>query len=225
MDAVMAQPFTLDPGPGAGSAAPAAPAPLLPPAAPPRAPLTAPSMPSMAPLLAPPTGPTVGLQAPSTLVPPASKPLLPELGTAPSLAPLPSPVTPAPDTEVPAWARAVPTTEVAPLLPPAPPMVTPAPTPVPEPEAEQPEPTRLTAALDAAGARAVVPTSQTEAGRRAAELRAARRRRAQRIKIGLAFAFLAAIALAGPPAARWIADQVNGDGDTPSVPAAVDPAG
>lgn len=225
MDAVMAQPSMLDSGHEAGRPAPPAPAPSLPPAAPSRAPLTAPAMPSMAPLLAPPAGPNRGLSAPAGLLPPSAKPLVPTLGAAPALAPLPTPsaaapvVLPEPD-EVPAWARAVPTTEIAVRLPATPP--TPPAPPVALTAPGDPEPVRLAAALDAAGAPVLVPTSQTVAGRRAAELRAGRRKRAQRIKVGMALALLAVGALAGPPLARWIADQVNGNSEiAPESPAVV----
>lgn len=221
MDAVMAQSSTLD----SGQSTPTVAVPTLPAAAPTRAPLTAPSMPSLAPTLAPPPAPASGLPAPTGLVSPGAQPFVPAIGGAPVLAPLSG----GPGVlDVPAWARAVPAAEITPVLPMPLPTVAPASMPV-EPTAEVPEPVYLAAALDAAGA-PLVPTSQTVAGRKAAELRAARRKRAQRIKIGAALTLLAVGALAGPPLVRWIADEVNGGGEpiAPEAPAVVEldaPAG
>jgi len=233
MDAVMARPTMLkqglDSGHETGHTEGSAPALLLPPATPPRAPLTAPAMPSMGPLLAPPPGqpanPPATQPGPTGLVPPDARPLLPSLGAAPALAPLPPPPT---MMDVPAWARAAPASEIAPLLPTAAPTAPAAPMVLAAPLLA-PEPAQLTAALDAAGA-PLVPTSQTVAGRRAAELRASRRKRAQRIRIAGALVFLAAAALTGPPLVRWITDQVSGGGQplAPEAPAVVDldaPAG
>ena len=55
---------------------------------------------------------------------------------------------------------------------------------------------------------------QTEAGRRAAEQRAAKKKKSKRIKIGLTIAFLVVAAVAGPPLGKWLANAVNEAGDT-----------
>lgn len=203
---VMAQPSTLE----SGQLAPPL-APLQPPAAPPRVPLTAPSMPSLAAPIPP---------APPSL--PELRP--PTLAGAPTLAPLPAPAPPQ-GSPVPAWALAAPGNELVPLLPasaPTPPVPTMMHPPlVMADRVAAPEPVRLAAALDAAGA-AFVPTSQTVAGRRAAELRATRHKRSQRVRWVVALAALAVIAVAGRPAVGWITDQVNGEPTAPEAPAVVD---
>src|SRR5687768_1032419 len=148
MHASMAQQAAFLPGTSMPPPAPALPAP----GAPPRPPLTAPAMPSMAPLLAPPSQ----LSASSAFVPPAAQPLSPRLAPAPTLAPGPTPTTPPPAPPVdvaPPLLAAPPEGMILPVLPAAAP--TP-PAPVADPSV--PEPARLAAALDAAGAPVVKPT-------------------------------------------------------------------
>lgn len=80
-----------------------------------------------------------------------------------------------------------------------------------------PEPTKLAAALDAAGARPVPINAPATPARPARD-----RRRVERIKIAVAVVVLTIAALAGPPLVRWFVDQVNG-GTDPLAPRA--PAG
>jgi hypothetical protein len=72
----------------------------------------------------------------------------------------------------------------------------------------------------------------SEASLRAAEQRAAKKKKARRIKIGATVLFLAVAAVVGPPLGRWLIDAINEAGSTktdePAVesdqPAVEDPA-
>lgn len=114
------------------------------------------------------------------------------------------------------------TPDPAPMLAPLLPHTPPAPAAVLT-AAVGPEPVQLASALDAVGAPRV-PTSHTAAGRRAADLRAARKRRSQRIRLGAVLALLAIGALVGPPLVRWVADQIQGGTDplAPDAPTTIE---
>jgi hypothetical protein len=178
-------------------------------------------MPSMAPLLAPPTPPTQQ-PAPSAFVPPAAQPLSPRLAPAPTLAAASAPTLSA---APPAPVIGTPTAAIgAPTLPSATPTSPSAPS-VPHPHAAgsatAPEPDRLTAALDAAGAPVVRPAPTVS--RRLTQAQRARKKRVKRIKRFVVLVVLAAGALFGPTLVRWVADQVGGGSDpiAPNAPTEV----
>lgn len=54
----------------------------------------------------------------------------------------------------------------------------------------------------------------TEASLRAAAQRAARKKKAKRIKIGVLAGFLAIAAIAGPPLGGWLMNAINESGST-----------
>ena len=55
-------------------------------------------------------------------------------------------------------------------------------------------------------------TTPSESSRRAAELRAAKKAKARKVKVGVVAGILAVSALAGPPLFRWLRDAVNESG-------------
>jgi hypothetical protein len=55
-------------------------------------------------------------------------------------------------------------------------------------------------------------TAPSESSRRAAEIRAAKKAKARKVKIGVVAGVLAVSALAGPPLFRWLRDAVNESG-------------
>ena len=61
----------------------------------------------------------------------------------------------------------------------------------------------------------------SEAGRRAAEIRAAQKAKSKKIKIGLIAGFMLVSAVLGPPLGKWLVDAINEAGDTTTV---VEPA-
>jgi hypothetical protein len=168
----------------------------------------------MAPLLAPPTPPTQQ-PARSAFVAPAAQPLSPRLAPAPTLAAAQAPAPPAATADL---GVTPPDVIGAPTLPSATPTAPAAPS-VPHPHAAggatAPEPDRLAAALDAAGAPVVRPAPTVN--RRLTQAQRARKKRVKRIKLFAVLVFLAAGALVGPTLVRWVADQVGG-GSEPIAP-------
>jgi hypothetical protein len=81
--------------------------------------------------------------------------------------------------------------------------------------AATPEPARLAAALDAAGAPLARPTFNSS--RKATQAQRAHKKRVKRIKLFAVLVFLAVAALAGPPLVRWAIDQAGG-GSEPLAP-------
>lgn len=57
-------------------------------------------------------------------------------------------------------------------------------------------------------------TAPSEASQRAADIRAAKKAKAKKIKIGVAIGSLVFLAVVGPPLGRWLADAVNEAGNT-----------
>lgn len=94
------------------------------------------------------------------------------------------------------------------------------PTAVPEPTL----PTEGSSTADAEPAHPMahlMPMKQpSESSAWAAELRAAKKRKGRRIKIGLTVGFVAVAALLGPPLGSWLWNAINEAGDTSPEPAA-----
>ena len=57
----------------------------------------------------------------------------------------------------------------------------------------------------------------SEAGRRAAEIRAVRKAKAKKIKIGMIAGFLLFTVVVGPPLGRWLVNAINESGNTTTV--------
>lgn len=60
-------------------------------------------------------------------------------------------------------------------------------------------------------------SAPTEASRRAAEIRAARKAKSKKIKIGVVAGMLVFSAVVGPPLGKWLVDAINEAGDTTTV--------
>jgi hypothetical protein len=60
-------------------------------------------------------------------------------------------------------------------------------------------------------------SKQTEASRRAAEARAAHKKKAKRVKIAVIAGMIAFTALVGPPLFKWLSNAINEAGDTKTV--------
>lgn len=57
-------------------------------------------------------------------------------------------------------------------------------------------------------------SAPSEASKRAAELRAAKKAKARKIKIGVAIGALAVAAIVGPPLGKWFVNAINESGST-----------
>lgn len=57
----------------------------------------------------------------------------------------------------------------------------------------------------------------SEAGRRAAEIRAARKAKSKKIKIGMIAGIMVFTAVLGPPLGKWLVDAINESGNTSTV--------
>ena len=60
-------------------------------------------------------------------------------------------------------------------------------------------------------------SKQTEASRRAAEARAAHKKKAKKVKIAVIAGMIAFTALVGPPLFKWLSNAINEAGDTKTV--------
>lgn len=167
-------------------------------------------------------------QAPAVTHDAATAPRLP--GTGPATPPPPSPpvgtLPPLPDSVVadPAMPTSTPT-------PPPPPAAVPGPTTVDTGDAAAAQVPGVGALAEQVAAEAEAEQSnaaphhpmahlmpqkpeQTEASRKAAELRAAKKKKSKRIKIAMAAGVVAVGAIAGPPLASWLVDAINEAGST-----------
>lgn len=162
-----------------------------------------------APTMAPPVGPA-NPQGPSPLLSaPGSAPLLgsTEPSHLPTLPTTDSPVVPMPAADAPSLPSAV---------PPAP---APAPAARPSDDLFPAEPDVAPASTAVANAHPMAhlmpeKTAVSEASKRAAEIRAAKKAKARKIKIGAALVALVVAVLAGPPLASWVSDALNDAGST-----------
>jgi len=194
------------------------PAPLAaPPVAPARPPLTAPALPALAPRLASPRA-AAAPAAPGTAEPTVveSPPGPPVETILPSLPPAGA-VRAAPPAPAAAPPEAAPIVALTALddLPTLPTLPTPAPATAPGLAQSAPATDGGDSAAEGPQhpmAHLLAAKPQTAASKRAADLRAARKKRSKRIKLTCAAVFLAVGAIAGPPLGKWLVDAINESG-------------